>query len=217
MSTSPILFTVEEALNRLSQTKGQGCLLVFNSQESIHIFVRDGTVLSALSGNKSGEDALDEAITMKDSAYRWIPDAEPSHASCSVDIREYMLRRSQAPETRYKTIKMASYERKEKKLDFQYFFVPEEEPNTKLRIRKTTNVVGRERTSDLFVESFQVSRRHCLLQVTDRGLLVKDLDSTNGTFVNGILVRDAPLKPGDRLELGPCAFAINREELEALP
>jgi len=46
---------------------------------------------------------------------------------------------------------------------------------------------------------------------------VLDLNSTNGTFVNGILVRDAPLKPGDRLELGPCAFAINREALDPLP
>ena len=33
------------------------------------------------------------------------------------------------------------------------------------------------------MESKQVSRRHCLLQVTERGPLVKDLQSTNGTYV----------------------------------
>jgi hypothetical protein len=213
MSTSPILFTVEEALTRLGTTKGKGCLLVFNTKESIHIFVKDGMVISALSGEKSGEDALDQSMMMQDSAYRWIPDAEPSHASTSVDIRDYIMRRTQAPETRFKTIKMAAYQRKEKKLDFQYFLVPEETPNIKLRLKKTANVVGRERSCDLYVESFQVSRRHCLLEITERGLLVKDLDSTNGTFINGIPLKDGYILDGDRLSLGTYVLTLRREKI----
>ena len=53
------------------------------------------------------------------------------------------------------------------------------------------------------MESKQVSRRHCLLQVTERGLLVKDLESTNGTFVNGIPMTDGYINDGDRLVSAP--------------
>ena len=71
-----------------------------------------------------------------------------------------------------------------------------------------TNVVGREGTCDLYVESKQVSRRHCLLQVTERGLLVKDLESTNGTFVNGIPMTDGYINEGDRLALGTYVMTL---------
>jgi len=42
-----------------------------------------------------------------------------------------------------------------------------------------------------------------------------DLDSTNGTFVNGLLVRDGQVNPGDRIELGPCMFTLNREAIDS--
>jgi hypothetical protein len=38
-----------------------------------------------------------------------------------------------------------------------------------------------------------------------------------GVVDEGGGVAVAPLKPGDRLELGPCAFAVNREALDPLP
>jgi hypothetical protein len=213
MSTTSILFTVEEALTRLGQTKGQGCLLVFSAKESIHLFVKDGAVISAVAGAQKGEEVITAALDMKEAAYRWIPDAEPTEQTAPIDIRDYILRRTQGPDTRFKTIKMATYQRKEKKLDFQYFLVPEETPNLKLRLKKTASVVGRERSCDIHVESFQVSRRHCLLEITDRGLLMKDLDSTNGTFLNGVPVKDGFVADGDRLSLGTYVLTLRREKI----
>jgi len=214
MSSPHLLFSVEEAFMRLGQSKGQGCLLVFNTQEAVHIFVKDGSVISATVGEKTGEEALDRALSMSEAAYRWIPDAEPTKAGVKINIQEYVSQRTKSTEARFgKTIKIDIHDKKEKKLDFQYYFVPEETPTSKLRVRKVANVVGRETTCDLYIESFQVSRRHCLLEVTDRGLLVKDLESTNGTFVNGAPFKDGYINDGDRLSLGTYVLTLRREKV----
>lgn len=47
-----------------------------------------------------------------------------------------------------------------------------------------------------------VSTRHCEVRVQDGQLLVRDLLSTNGTFINGRKVSDGTLKAGDKLRLG---------------
>ena len=131
------------------------------------------------------------------------------------ELLETMSRQSHAmTQQRFgKTIRMSlPTDRKEKKLETHYYFIPEESPTFKLKVKKVTNVVGREGTCDVYVESNQVSRRHCLLQVTERGLLVKDLESTNGTFVNGIPMTDGYINEGDRLGLGTYVMTLHREK-----
>ena len=81
-----------------------------------------------------------------------------------------------------------------------------------MKVKKATNVVGREETCDVYVESGQVSRKHCLLQVTERGLLVRDLESTNGTFVNGTPMTEGYINVGDRLSLGTYVLTLHRDK-----
>jgi predicted component of type VI protein secretion system len=57
--------------------------------------------------------------------------------------------------------------------------------------------------------SSEVSRRHCSLTPTGRGLLLRDLNSQNGTFVNALRVDDeVMLQSGDRLTVGPVSFEV---------
>ena len=199
---------------RLSQTREKGCLLVFNAQEAIHLFVENGMVVHGSTGKLTGAAALDHAFQLKGSSYGWIPAAEPAAKNLSVDMQEYAHTNSIGMDQRFgKTIRMAlPTERKEKKLEANYYFIPEESPTFKLKVKKVTNVVGREGTCDIYVESSQVSRRHCLIQVTERGMLVKDLESTNGTFVNGIPMTDGYINEGDRLGLGTYVLTLHREK-----
>jgi pSer/pThr/pTyr-binding forkhead associated (FHA) protein len=104
--------------------------------------------------------------------------------------------------------------KKEPESKFKYFLVPQDKPTEKLFLTKTSTVLGRDKTSDMVIDNYDVSRRHCLLDIQARGVFILDLDSTNGTFVNGILVRDGYLNPGDRIELGPCVFVVNREAID---
>src|ERR1700679_59533 len=100
MSTFQPLFTAEETLARLGQSRSKGCILVFNAKEAIHIFVQQGNIISASAGEKSGEGAVDHALGLPDSWYRWFPDAEPTQATMKVPISDYIAGRSQTREVR---------------------------------------------------------------------------------------------------------------------
>jgi hypothetical protein len=214
MSFYQLLASFSEAFMRLAQTRDKGCLLVFNAQEAIHLFVDNGLIVHAAAGKIEGADALTRAFELKGSSYGWIQGAEPATKDLEIDMQEYMHKNSIGLDQRSgKTIRMSiPTAPRERKLEANYYFIPEQSPTFKLKVKKVTNVVGREGTCDVYVESNQVSRRHCLVQVTERGLLVKDLESTNGTFVNGIPMADGYINEGDRLSLGTYVLTLHREK-----
>ena len=67
-------------------------------------------------------------------------------------------------------------------------------------------VVGREEGCELRINSKHVSRRHCQLTIEDGCLWVRDLKSSNGTFVNGERIEECQLRSGDVLRLGKYEF-----------
>ena len=73
--------------------------------------------------------------------------------------------------------------------------------------------IGRARGVDFVVDAPLVSRVHCRLTARpDGGLELEDLDSTNGTYVNGTRVRVLTrLAPGDRLGVGRVVLLVEKE------
>jgi pSer/pThr/pTyr-binding forkhead associated (FHA) protein len=71
--------------------------------------------------------------------------------------------------------------------------------------------IGRSTGADFVVEAPLVSRIHCRLTAGANELEVLDLDSTNGTFVNGERVERRILKAGDRLGVGRVELLVQRD------
>jgi adenylate cyclase len=71
-----------------------------------------------------------------------------------------------------------------------------------------TLVIGRAVTTDVPIYDPTVSRRHAEIAHSGGGLHVKDLGSSNGTFVNGGRVSDATLSDGDVVTFGKVAFSV---------
>jgi pSer/pThr/pTyr-binding forkhead associated (FHA) protein len=82
--------------------------------------------------------------------------------------------------------------------------VTDDEPEKTFRILPGgIRTLGRATGADFGLDGALVSRVHCrLTALADGGLEVRDLDSTNGTFVNGKRVQTAQLASGDRLQVG---------------
>ncbi len=79
----------------------------------------------------------------------------------------------------------------------------------KLALPEKDVTIGRDEDCELRVASAEVSRRHCVLHPTSEGLLVRDLASQNGTFINDKPVIDEQLlTPGDILKVGPMTFQL---------
>jgi transcriptional regulator with GAF, ATPase, and Fis domain len=70
--------------------------------------------------------------------------------------------------------------------------------------------VGRSSATDIPVKDLRVSRKHCTFTREPGGVLLKDLGSQNGTFVNGALVEQKVLKPGDRVDVGSVQIFFER-------
>jgi pSer/pThr/pTyr-binding forkhead associated (FHA) protein len=86
-------------------------------------------------------------------------------------------------------------------------------PVTLRLARGAVKTLGRTARADFIVTAALVSRLHCRL-TADRSdqLIVEDLDSTNGTMVNGRRVKRSLLRAGDRLKVGRIEFVIQARD-----
>jgi pSer/pThr/pTyr-binding forkhead associated (FHA) protein len=78
-----------------------------------------------------------------------------------------------------------------------------------------TMVIGRQNDSDIPVAAEEISRHHARLQVTPDGVLVEDLSSANGTFINDKRVQSGMLKPGEELRLDTVRFLLVAPGMDA--
>ena len=74
-----------------------------------------------------------------------------------------------------------------------------------------SHTIGRNPRADFVVDSPLLSRVHCRLSASDTALAVEDLQSTNGTYVNGMRVRQSALRNGDCLRLGRLELTVALE------
>jgi len=82
-------------------------------------------------------------------------------------------------------------------------------------INEETLVIGRETASNLCLADAAVSRRHAKVEKEDRGFVITDLESLNGTFVNDVPVKNRLLEHGDRVRIGDSQFLFLTHEGEA--
>lgn len=70
-------------------------------------------------------------------------------------------------------------------------------------------VIGRDESCFIRMTSNEVSRQHCAVSLVGDGLLVRDLQSQNGTLVNNVRIENEKiLRDGDLLQVGPVQFEV---------
>lgn len=68
--------------------------------------------------------------------------------------------------------------------------------------------LGRARSNSIVLDDMLVSRHHARISADDHGLVIEDLGSRNGTFVNGRRVQTTRLHEGDRIGIGASTFEV---------
>ena len=77
--------------------------------------------------------------------------------------------------------------------------------------------IGRKSDNSLAQADLSISRRHCTIDFVTGRFRLTDHDSQNGTFVNGIPVKERILVHGDQIAVGISVFVFLLEEMGALP
>jgi hypothetical protein len=81
-----------------------------------------------------------------------------------------------------------------------------------IELKPGTNSLGRGEENDFPIEHASVSHSHCQIIVMGRKALIRDAGSINGTFVDGRLVEEAQLEPGQLFQLGSVEMRYESDE-----
>ena len=83
-----------------------------------------------------------------------------------------------------------------------------------IRLTAGTMIIGRKPECNIQLDEKMVSGQHAQITIKPDEILLKDLDSTNGTIVNGKEVREKILKTGDQVSIGNYKLIFVREHGE---
>lgn len=67
-------------------------------------------------------------------------------------------------------------------------------------------VIGRAENAEIKLSSQRASRQHAILDLRGTDYVIRDNDSHNGIFLNGVKIHSATLRDGDVLQIADCAF-----------
>ena len=82
-------------------------------------------------------------------------------------------------------------------------------------IDKNRMTLGRRPYNDIMVDNLAVSGEHAAIQAIGAEFYVEDLNSTNGTYINGKKIKRQILQNGDQIELGKYVLKYINEPIEA--
>jgi pSer/pThr/pTyr-binding forkhead associated (FHA) protein len=84
-----------------------------------------------------------------------------------------------------------------------------------LKVDKTT--IGRVEDNTFQISEPSVSSHHCEILLRGTDVVVRDLNSTNGTYINGEKVAESIIKPGQVLRLGQIEMRLETDSMAAAP
>lgn len=84
------------------------------------------------------------------------------------------------------------------------------------QLDQEVTTLGRSKDNTIIIENPTVSGHHCSVTREGNAYILRDLESTNGTRLNGKEITEARLRPKDLIQVGSVEFLFDGEEVEAV-
>ena len=209
----------------LSRRSGQ---ITFRSGESYgFIYIQQGRVLHALCGATEGEEAIYSMLTWPGGGFSLDEDILPHKKTVSLTWEQLLFegaRRADRgltqPKSASPTITTAEplsvrIHESQPKLTITRPDLPE----VAYMLQQEYTHVGRSSNNEIPLPYPSISNRHCIFIQSGPDVVLRDLNSSNGTYVNDELVNEVILRPGDRIQMGTVTMkfepGVKRPKLDA--
>ncbi|OHB59433.1 MAG: hypothetical protein A2167_01990 [Planctomycetes bacterium RBG_13_46_10] len=93
-------------------------------------------------------------------------------------------------------------------MDVNLVLLKKNGPHKLFPLPSSVTTIGRRHSCDLCIPLVSVSKKHCQLNHDEGVLKILDLDSRNGTYLNGKRVDEAVIQAGDSIKIGPLTFVL---------
>jgi pSer/pThr/pTyr-binding forkhead associated (FHA) protein len=193
----------------LSRRSGQ---ITFRSGESFgFVYIQHGQVLHSMCGVNEGEEAVYLMLSWPGGGFSLDEDILPHKRTVNLSWEQLLLEGARRadfgmggaklmgqPITTPEPVTSMRAKDSQPKLTVTE---PDKSP-TAFDLEEEYTHVGRGAGNEIFLPYPSVSNRHCIFIRSGSDIVVRDLNSSNGTFVNGEAIAEVILLPGDMLQIG---------------
>jgi pSer/pThr/pTyr-binding forkhead associated (FHA) protein len=86
-----------------------------------------------------------------------------------------------------------------------------------VQLTKDKTTLGRRPYNDVVIDNLAVSGEHAVVQMVGNDVLIEDLNSTNGTYINGKIIKKQQLRSGDTVEIGKYKIVLVADDPASAP
>lgn len=93
-------------------------------------------------------------------------------------------------------------------MNASFVLIQPDQPPREIAINRPQTIIGRQTDCQIRIPLDAISRQHCSVSTEGGKLTLRDLGSSNGTYVNRRRVNQSELSAGDVVAVGPCVFVV---------
>jgi pSer/pThr/pTyr-binding forkhead associated (FHA) protein len=185
--------------------------ITFRSDGSYgYVFLQQGQILHAVCGTVEGDEAIYQMLAWPPGPHSLNDDILPHHRTITSTWEQLLLEgasRADAgivapPNVEPITTASPSTALRSKDSQPKLIISRGEEPPSTVELHHEYTYLGRADGNELAIPEPSISNRHCVFILSGSDVIVRDLNSSNGTYVNGEPVPEAILRPGDNIQVG---------------
>ena len=185
--------------------------LTFRSAGSYgYVFLQQGQVLHAVCGTVESDEAVYQMLAWPPGVYQLNEDILPHHRTITstweqllfegasrLDAGVVTLPNVEPVTTAHPTTAVRAKDSQPKLI----ISLGEQSPST-VELHHEYTYLGRAEENELAIPEPSISNRHCVFILSGADVIVRDLNSSNGTYVNGEPAAEQILRPGDNIQVG---------------
>ncbi|MEM9444695.1 MAG: FHA domain-containing protein [Verrucomicrobiota bacterium] len=230
------IFSFKEMLQHYSQSGKTGCFEILSKAEQGRIFIVTGSVIHAQLGNLDPEDAAIQMLTWEDATYKWHEGMAPNDTTMAVPVQDLLLRAIivQGEKTSKESTNDRLIVSQERPIDLDkqktrnildpgsVRVMALEISSNELKpfrfvLKKKQTTVGRGEENDLCLSDTSCSRKHALIIHSNDNLIVRDLGSMNGTYIDDQIITEGIAKKDQVIVFGEVSCRLSPSVVRKVP